>query len=117
LVRSIIHNVMFLPRLDSQGGELRKQANRNVLRGLLLVEEGEVVEAEIAFRDALDVWKDRATAASGAGLDFNSRHIAQAYLSMLEAATPRRQDKETERRGDRETRRQGDRETEGKTRP
>jgi hypothetical protein len=113
LVRSIIHNFMFLPRLDSQAGEVRKQANRNVLRGLLFVEEGEIVEAEIAFRDALDVWKDRTTAASGASLDFNSRHIAQAYLSALESAAVGPIDKETGRQGDKETRRNPDKKSEG----
>jgi hypothetical protein len=42
------------------------------LEGLLALEEGEVDEARRCFRLALALWKDKATAAAGAGLDFNA---------------------------------------------
>jgi hypothetical protein len=63
---------------------LRQQANANVLRGLLALEEGSVDEAEVAFRLALALWQDETRAASGAGLDFNTRPIALSYLRLLE---------------------------------
>jgi tetratricopeptide (TPR) repeat protein len=63
---------------------LRQQADSTVLRGLLALEEGEWEEAELAFRAALTLWKDKSTAASGGGLDFNGRILAQSYLRWLQ---------------------------------
>jgi hypothetical protein len=63
---------------------LRLGADVTVLRGLLALEEGAVDEAEIAFRQALTLWKDAATAASGGGLDFNAHAIARGCLELLE---------------------------------
>jgi tetratricopeptide (TPR) repeat protein len=63
---------------------LRQQADSTVLRGLLALEEGESEEAELAFRAALALWKDKSTAASGGGLDFNGRILAQNCLRWLE---------------------------------
>jgi hypothetical protein len=47
------------------------------------LEEGDIDEAEIAFRTALSYWKDADTANSGAGLDFRGRAVAQGYLQLL----------------------------------
>lgn len=65
---------------------LRQEADVTVLRGLLALEEGAVEEAEVAFRLALDFWKDSATADSGGGLEFNGRILAQTCLEWLEQA-------------------------------
>jgi tetratricopeptide (TPR) repeat protein len=62
---------------------LRQEADARVLRGLLALEQGDVAEAKAAFRLALAAWKDQAAADSGAGLDFNSRPLAQSYLERL----------------------------------
>jgi len=64
--------------------DLRKEADATVLRGLLALEEGEVDLAEEAFRTALAFWEDGAAAASGRGLDFDTRLIAEACLDWLE---------------------------------
>jgi hypothetical protein len=60
---------------------LRREADLKVLQGLLALEEGDTLEAEVAFREALSVWKN---AASGGGLDFNGRIIAQEALRWLQ---------------------------------
>ncbi len=74
-------------QFSNQLGELikilKREADVTVLRGLLALEEGDADEAEIAFRQALSIWKDAASAASGSGLDFNGRVIAQACLEWL----------------------------------
>jgi exonuclease VII small subunit len=74
----------FRDRVSGLAQSLRRQADLRVLRGLIALEEGEVDEAEIAFREALSFWKDAGSAASGGGLDFNGRAIAQGYLELLE---------------------------------
>jgi tetratricopeptide (TPR) repeat protein len=74
----------FLNRVASLAKDMRQVANANVCRGLLLLEEGEVEEAEVSFRLALALWKEEAAAASGGGLDFNARPIAQGCLRWLE---------------------------------
>ena len=71
-------------RLQDQAQQLRQQADWTVLGGLLALEEGETEEARLAFRAALSLWKDKATAAKGGGLDFNSRMLAQSCLRWLE---------------------------------
>ena len=63
---------------------LRRQANITVIRGLLALEEGDADEAAFAFHKALDLWRDEAAAASGAGMDFEGRVIAQTCLEWLE---------------------------------
>jgi hypothetical protein len=62
---------------------LRRKADVTVLRGLVALEEGDVEQAETAFREALLLWGDEVKAASGAGLDFNGRAVAQGYLEWL----------------------------------
>jgi hypothetical protein len=63
---------------------VRQEADLSVLAGLIALEEGDVDEAETAFRLALAWWQDSASAASGRTLDFRSRPIAQACLAWLE---------------------------------
>lgn len=71
-------------QLASLAQRLRQQAEFSVLYGLLALEEGETEKAEFAFRTALALWKDEITAASGGGLDFNGRIVAQTCLQWLE---------------------------------
>ena len=59
-------------------------ANANVFRGLLALEEGNLDDAEVAFRLALAMWQDEAAAPSGSGLEFNARPVAQAALRWLQ---------------------------------
>ena len=70
----------FRDRVLGLARRLRGETNAIVLRGLLALEEGEVDNARIAFRRALALWKDEASVASGAGLDFDARPIAQECL-------------------------------------
>jgi Flp pilus assembly protein TadD len=88
---------------------LKREADVKVLRGLICLEEGEIAEAELAFREALDLWKSPEAAESGAGLDFNGRRLAQGYLRLLESVwdSPK-----TRRQGDKETGRQTDKKQE-----
>src|SRR5262249_37812989 len=58
------------------------------VRGLLSLEAGEGHAARKAFRTALDVWGGPARAASGAGLDFATRPIAEQQLDAIEQAGP-----------------------------
>lgn len=63
---------------------LRQEADMRVLRGLLALEPGTVGDAAEHFRAALEVWGDDRRAATGAGLDFASRPIAQEMMRLLE---------------------------------
>jgi hypothetical protein len=63
---------------------LQQDADATVLRGLLALEVGETDEAEAAFAKALAIYKDEAAAASGSGVDFDGRVIAQDCLDWLE---------------------------------
>jgi hypothetical protein len=74
----------FRSRLESLARSLRQEADVTVLRGLLALEEGEVDEAEAAFRAALALWGDETLAATGGGLEFNGRVIAQSALEWVE---------------------------------
>ena len=65
--------VKFRNEVTQIGQSMRDEANAAVLRGLLLMEEGQVEEAEAAFSAALALCKDEAAARSGAGLDFTAR--------------------------------------------
>jgi hypothetical protein len=73
----------FPMQLDGLAQNLRREADMTVLRGLLALEEGDVAEAEIAFRGALACWKDAAAVKSGGGFDFKSRLVAQECLEWL----------------------------------
>jgi tetratricopeptide (TPR) repeat protein len=70
-------------RITTLARSLREEANATVLRGLLALEQGDTDEAEVAFRVALALWHDEAAAASGGGMEFNGRVIAQGCLEWL----------------------------------
>jgi tetratricopeptide (TPR) repeat protein len=74
---------LFRDRFMELAQALQKEADLIVIQGLLALEEGDVKEAEIAFRQALSFWKDTASAASKGGLDFSGRIIAQDCLQWL----------------------------------
>ncbi len=76
--------VQFRSRFAAIARDLRQQADATVLRGLMALEQGDISEAAKNFRLALATWKGEAAAASGAGLDFNGRTIAQGCLAWLE---------------------------------
>jgi hypothetical protein len=67
---------------------LRQEADLRVLRGLLALESGAVEKARAHFRAALDVWGSDSRAATGAGVDFPARPIAQQAIRLLEEAGP-----------------------------
>ncbi len=73
-----------LERLPQAARRLTQQAHVNVLQGLLALEEGRVSQAREFFREALNLWKDEATALRGGGLDFTGRPVAQGCLELLE---------------------------------
>jgi Flp pilus assembly protein TadD len=83
MLRRAFIRAEFHKRLTRLAQNLRREADVKVLRGLLALEEGDVEEAEVAFGEALTLWKDEETAASGGGIDFNARPIAQACLQWL----------------------------------
>jgi hypothetical protein len=63
---------------------LREQSDLLVLRGQLAMEQGRNQEATGHFRTAIDLWKNDAVAASGRGLDFTGRVLAQHYLQLMD---------------------------------
>jgi hypothetical protein len=69
--------------LDGAAGLLRQQANVWTLRGLFALEAGQVQAAGEHCRAALAIWGSDSQAASGAGLDFPSRPVAQQVLRLL----------------------------------
>jgi tetratricopeptide (TPR) repeat protein len=83
LIRRTSDRFEFRNRIAGLAQSLRREADVTVLRGLLALEEGEIDEAEIAFRVALSYWKDADAAASGGGLEFNGRAVAQGCLEWL----------------------------------
>jgi hypothetical protein len=48
------------------------------------MESGNDRQAARHFRDALGLWRDEAAVASGAGLDFVGRTLAQGYLRAVD---------------------------------
>jgi tetratricopeptide (TPR) repeat protein len=86
LIRQAYDRSEFLRQVGGIAQTLRREADVSVLRGLLALEEGATDEAEIAFRKALVYWKNEEAAATGAGLDFNGRPIAETCLHWLEEA-------------------------------
>jgi hypothetical protein len=83
LVWRTVRVVDFRSRLGGLAQHLGQEADATVLQGLLALEVGEVDEAEVAFRLALLYWRDEAVAATGGGLDFGGRVIAQDCLKWL----------------------------------
>src|SRR5262249_29436350 len=63
---------------------LRQGAGIGVLRALLALESGDVESAHRHLRAALDVWGGDDKVATGAGVDFLARPIAQQTIRLLE---------------------------------
>jgi hypothetical protein len=63
---------------------LRQEADLRVLCGLLALESGAVETAREHFRAALAIWGSDDRAATGAGVDFLTRPIAQHAIRLLE---------------------------------
>jgi hypothetical protein len=80
-------NLEFRNRVAPLATGMMRAADVLVLRGLLRLEQGRVDDAEDDFRLALETWKDKSQAASGATLDFNGRTTAQEYLELLSRKT------------------------------
>jgi tetratricopeptide (TPR) repeat protein len=71
-------------RTTGLGRGMKEEANANVFRGLLALEQGNVDEADVAFRLALALWDDDVASTAGRGLDFKTRPVAQSCLQWLE---------------------------------
>jgi hypothetical protein len=72
-----------LVEMQQAGDRLRREANAQVVRGLIALEAGQVEEAQLAMRLALAVWKSPEAAAAGSGIDFTGRPTAQECLRWL----------------------------------
>jgi tetratricopeptide (TPR) repeat protein len=82
---SAIHfQANLLQPLGEIAERMRREADGQVLRGLLALEWGEVETARRHFRSALNVWGSERAAATGGGLDFRARTIAQEELRRIE---------------------------------
>jgi hypothetical protein len=68
-------------------GELMREAEVDVYRGLLALEAGRTNEVETMLRRTLDRWERAASGAQGR-LDIPIRPLAQYYLQRLEASKP-----------------------------
>jgi tetratricopeptide (TPR) repeat protein len=75
--------ILCYQKLAENAVSLMQGASATVFKGLLALEEGRTEDARAEFRLALSLWKDEATGASGGGLDFDTRLMAQAYLRWL----------------------------------
>jgi tetratricopeptide (TPR) repeat protein len=84
LIRGALNRLEFPVNIGMLTRLLHQEADVTVLRGLLAFEQGDVGEAEVDFRECLSLWQSEAAAASGRGLDFNGRAVAQSYLKWLE---------------------------------
>jgi hypothetical protein len=69
---------------------MRREADLTTLRGMLAVEYGAIAQARKDFHDAVELWGDAATAASGGGLNFPARPIAQDGQKLLDKAAAAR---------------------------
>jgi hypothetical protein len=63
---------------------LRKEADLRVLRALLALESGDVDKARQHLRAALAVWSNESQAATGAGVDFFGRPLAEQLIRLLD---------------------------------
>ncbi len=86
LIRTGLFFPEILVKMQQMAAGIREEANLTTLRGALALESGEVKPAEQLFHDALSVWGDDARAASGAGLDFEARFLAEAGKNALKRA-------------------------------
>lgn len=71
---------IFWERVGGLAQSMRKEADVNVLLGILAMEQGRTEDAAMAFRRALAIWNEAGT---GGSFDFDARVIAQAWLSKL----------------------------------
>jgi tetratricopeptide (TPR) repeat protein len=87
LLPSALHRARTRPefryRAFDLARSLQQEADVRVMRGLLALEEGQLAEAEADFRLALGLWRNEEAFASGGGLDFGGRVIAQDCLEWL----------------------------------
>lgn len=68
---------------------LRQAMELTALRGLLAIEVGDVTRAEAFFRQCVVIWQSDDAVASGAGVEFSGRRLAQLYLEQIDAARTR----------------------------
>jgi tetratricopeptide (TPR) repeat protein len=90
VIRKFVSRPLFRERVFDLGRGLRQDADVRVVRGLLALEEGRTAEAGADFRLALEIWKNSETAASGGGMDFSGRGVAQDCLRWLGQEPPAR---------------------------
>jgi tetratricopeptide (TPR) repeat protein len=88
LAGSVFQQFNALQPLRGPTDLLRREANLRVVRGLLALESGDVDTARAHFRAALEVWGSDGQAATGAGLEFPARTIAEQELRLLEEVGP-----------------------------
>jgi hypothetical protein len=74
-------NPMMLHNLNSYPDFVHRLAEFRVLRGLLLLEQGDNAAAATSFRDALATAGD-----AGEQMHFNGRVFARRYLELIERA-------------------------------
>ncbi len=82
-VAAVLFQTESMDAVGTASGLLRKEAELQVLRGLLALEAGTVEAARQHFRSALSIWDSEAASATGAGLDFPARPIAQEMLRRM----------------------------------
>ncbi|MGH7173182.1 MAG: hypothetical protein ACRELG_23110, partial [Gemmataceae bacterium] len=90
LARIAFSQFKALEPLGAPVARMRQEADWRVLRGLLALEAGAVETARRHFRTALAMWDSDNRAASGGGLDFPTRPIAQQALGWLDEFSPSR---------------------------
>jgi hypothetical protein len=73
----------FISRAEQIMPALRAEADLEVLRGILLMESGQIAQSKAAFQRALALWKSDQAVEEGSGLDFSGRPIAQECLQWL----------------------------------
>jgi tetratricopeptide (TPR) repeat protein len=83
LAASVFQQFEAVRPLEEPAGLLRQEADFRVLSGLIALESGSVGNAREQFRTALAVWGGPERSASGAGLDFPTRSVAQEALREL----------------------------------
>jgi hypothetical protein len=66
--------------------EVRTEADLDVLRMLLLLENGRTERVEEVLRQSLNLWGSIENGARNGGLDFTTRRVAQHYLQQIEAS-------------------------------
>src|SRR5579875_2013148 len=83
LLTTQIEKVELLESMQMVLATVRQQAELDVLDGALALESGAIARGESSLRRALSIWKSKADAASGGGLDFEGRRTAQVLMEWL----------------------------------